>query len=51
MEEKRVSNAKMKQELGVQLQYPSYREGMQALVEGNTLPFRPEDLLFLGLKL
>jgi len=30
-ENKRVSNARIKQELGVELAYPSYREGMKAL--------------------
>ncbi|MFQ5625587.1 MAG: SDR family oxidoreductase [Methyloligellaceae bacterium] len=30
-ENKRVSNARIKQELGVKLSYPSYREGMRAL--------------------
>lgn len=32
-ESKRVSNARMKQELGVELAYPSYREGLRALIE------------------
>jgi nucleoside-diphosphate-sugar epimerase len=28
---KRVSNARLKQELGVRLSYPSYREGLAAI--------------------
>lgn len=34
---KRVRNDKMKRELGVTLAFPSYREGLQALVESNNL--------------
>ncbi|KAF5842036.1 hypothetical protein DUNSADRAFT_9605 [Dunaliella salina] len=49
MEEKRVSNAKMKRELLPELQYPSYREGMQAIVGGNLHPFDRTDLIHLGL--
>jgi nucleoside-diphosphate-sugar epimerase len=30
---KRLSNARMKRELGIQLRYPSYREGLQSLCE------------------
>ena len=33
-ENKRVSNARIKNELGVELTYPTYREGMRAGVEG-----------------
>ncbi len=33
-ENKRVSNARIKEELGVELGYPTYREGMRAGVEG-----------------
>jgi hypothetical protein len=29
---KRVSNRRIKDELGVRLRYPSYREGLEALV-------------------
>ena len=29
---RRVSNAKTKQELGVKLLYPTYREGLQSLL-------------------
>lgn len=32
-ESKRVSNARIKRELGVDLAYPSYREGLRALIE------------------
>lgn len=32
-ESKRVSNARMKKELGVELAYPTYREGLRALLE------------------
>ena len=32
-ESKRVSNARMKRELGVTLAYPSYREGLRAIVD------------------
>lgn len=49
LEEKRVSNAKMKRELLPELRYPSYREGMKAMVEGNIAPFTWEDLESLGL--
>lgn len=31
--EKRVSNARMKRELGVRLQHPSYKSGLQSIVE------------------
>jgi len=33
-ESKKVSNEKLKTELGVELKYPTYREGISALVEG-----------------
>ena len=33
-ENKRVSNARLRQDLGVTLTYPTYREGLRALVEG-----------------
>jgi nucleoside-diphosphate-sugar epimerase len=33
---KRVANGRMKRELGVRLQYPSYREGLAALLRANT---------------
>jgi hypothetical protein len=33
-ESKRVSNRRIKHELGVQMRYPSYREGLAALAAG-----------------
>lgn len=36
---KRVDNAKMKRDLGIQLMFPSYREGLKAIHEGNLSPF------------
>jgi hypothetical protein len=50
LEEKRVRNSRIKQVLGVQLQYPSYREGMAAIVAGAETPFLPGDLEYLGLR-
>lgn len=47
LEEKRVRNAKIKQDLGVALQFPSYREGVGALAVGDTQPFSAEDLEYL----
>lgn len=35
-ESKRVANARIKDELGVALRYPTYREGLRALVAGET---------------
>ena len=37
--EKRVSNRKMKQELGVVLRFPTYREGLRAIQSGDQTPF------------
>lgn len=37
--EKRVSNSKLKQELGVVLRYSSYREGLRAIHTGELAPF------------
>ncbi len=37
--EKRVSNEKIKQELGVQLTFPSYREGLAAIAQKDYTPF------------
>jgi hypothetical protein len=48
-EEKRVRNTRIKEELGVRLAYPSYREGVQAILGGCADPFDAEDLLFLRL--
>lgn len=39
LEEKRVRNGRIKQELGVQLAFPSYREGLAAIVAGDRRPF------------
>lgn len=39
LEEKRVRNARIKEELGVQLQFPSYREGLAAIAAGDLRPF------------
>jgi hypothetical protein len=50
LEEKRVRNERIKKVLGVQLQYPSYREGMAAIVEGVESPLLPGDLEYLGLR-
>ena len=33
-ESKRVANERIKRELGVHLKYPTYREGLAALLEG-----------------
>ena len=33
LENKRISNQKIKQELGITLTYPTYREGLNALLE------------------
>ena len=39
LEEKRVSNAKLKRGLGVRLEFPTYREGLAALAAGDLRPF------------
>ncbi|KAL4448312.1 hypothetical protein ABPG75_005531 [Micractinium tetrahymenae] len=39
LEEKRVRNGRIKQELGVQLAFPSYREGLAAIAAGDRRPF------------
>jgi len=39
LEEKRVSNRKAKNELEIELLFPSYREGLTALHAGNLFPF------------
>lgn len=41
LEEKRVRNDLIKQELGVRLAFPTYREGLQAIHSGDLRPFRP----------
>ena len=38
--EKRVRNARIKNELGVTLLYPTYREGLTAIAEGDRTPFQ-----------
>jgi hypothetical protein len=37
--EKRVENTLIKTELGVELQFPTYREGLDALARGDQYPF------------
>lgn len=39
VDEKRVSNKKIKAELNARLLFPSYREGLAAIASGNTTPF------------
>lgn len=39
LEEKRVRNTRIKQELGVRLRYPTYREGLAAIAAGDLRPF------------
>lgn len=39
LEEKRVRNNLIKEELGVQLMYPTYREGLRAIHAGCMQPF------------
>jgi hypothetical protein len=50
LEEKRVRNTKLKHELGVSFKFPTYREGMAALVTGDLAPFSAEDLAWLKLQ-
>ena len=38
--EKRVRNTLIKEELGVRLMYPTYREGLRAIAEGDVTPFQ-----------
>ena len=38
--EKRVSNAHMKRELGVRLLHPSYRSGLQSIIDQMENPFQ-----------
>lgn len=40
--EKRVSNARMKKELGVQLLYPDYRSGLQSIIDQIESPFHSD---------
>ncbi len=39
IEEKRVSNRMLKEQLGVTLRFPTYREGLRAIHEGDQTPF------------
>jgi hypothetical protein len=43
LEEKRVSNAKVKRELGLAWRYPTYKEGLAAIAHGDPSPFRSLD--------
>ncbi len=38
-EEKRVENSLIKRELGVTLEFPTYREGLDAIRAGDSRPF------------
>ena len=38
-DEKRVCNKKMKELLGVGLKFPTFREGLEAIHQGDTTPF------------
>ena len=44
LEEKRVRNDRIKADLGVRLVYPSYKEGLLALSQGDLRPFTKGDL-------
>lgn len=46
-DEKRVSNRKMKEKLGVELTFPSYREGLTAIWQGDNRPHKVSALLLL----
>ena len=48
VEEKRVFNAVMKDTLGVELKYPTYKEGLKAISDGEIFPFNPEVLEVLN---
>lgn len=48
-EEKRVRAELIRTQLGVELQYPSYREGVAALLAGSLQPFEQGDLQLLQL--
>ena len=39
MDEKRVSNQMLRRKLGVTLRFPTYREGLQGIHEGDQTPF------------
>ncbi len=38
-EEKRVCNKKIKEQLGIELLFPSYKEGLEAIHQGDRTPF------------
>ncbi len=40
VDQKRVRNAKIKQAFGLNLEYPTYREGLEAIHAGCKLPFQ-----------
>jgi nucleoside-diphosphate-sugar epimerase len=40
LEEKRVSNGKLKAELGWRPEFPTYREGLAAILQGDMRPFQ-----------
>eukprot|EP00798_Chlamydomonas_sp_ICE-L_P007472 gene7472-615_t len=44
LEEKRVRKTLLRTELGVELRYPTYREGMTAIFDGETSPFSAADM-------
>jgi hypothetical protein len=39
LEEKRVRNRRLKEELGLALEFPSFREGLAAIAAGDARPF------------
>lgn len=47
VEEKRVRNTRIIQELGVVLQYPTYKEGIAAIQSNIITPFTEADMVFL----
>jgi hypothetical protein len=42
--EKRVSNERAKTELGVLFAFPTYKEGLTAIADGDTSPFSEKTL-------
>lgn len=47
VEEKRVRNNRIIQELGVVLAFPTYKEGVSAIFDGVIAPFTAADIRFL----
>ena len=47
IEEKRVRNTRIKEELGVRLTFPTFREGIGSIHRGEIGPFSGEDLTML----